>query len=484
MNLSERRSAPGLGAVPVPSGRFWRLYETLALLLCAGLICWELFLPPALGVADNNDFPKLIGRYCLGPASPTSYPLFEYVAFSYRYDARYCWNSGLISSAVWPLAVARFIAWLVLPPSRFDLRLMGTVYAVLFLTAFYLVQRLARSLSLRARLLLPAAFLLVFGGAAYAPYFNSFYFDTAAYVFLLFASIALCQVALLPEVRLWRYLLALCACLLFATAKTQHAPLALLMIPVFWMSFGRTIFPSRIWRLVATFALAFATAEMFAVPSYYRSIALYNALFYQCLPHSVDPAGDLASLGLDPAMARYSGQHAFLPSSPMNNPREVDRFSRQFSTANLAHYYLSHPRMTAQVFKYVLAEGSLQRARMKVGPREYRLGNYPRDAARPPEAQSHFLDFWSQWKAALFGNRPAAYLAYIAMLFAALWTLVLRRATPLRLPLAVLASILSAMVALSAAAVLFDAVDTGRHLFLFNTLLDMTACALIAFCWP
>ena len=480
MSLADPREIR-VGSARFAPSRFWKFYEFLVLGLCAGLICWELFLPPALGVADNNDFPKLIGRYCLGPASARDYPLFDYVSFSYRYDPGYCWNSGLTSSAVLPLAVARLLAGLAMPPSRFDLRLLGAVYAALFLIAFHLLQRLARQLRPRARLLLPAVFLLVFAGAAYVPYFNSFYFDTAAYIFLLFSIVALCHVVLLPEIRIARYLLTLCACILFATAKTQHAPLALLMIPAFWLPFGRAVFPSRLWRLAATASVGLAVAAMFAVPSSYRSVALYNALFYQCLPRSPDPAHDLARLGINPDMARYSGQHAFLPASPMNNAQEVEKFGRQFSTMKLAGYYLSHPRVTAQVLLYILGEGSLQRVRMKVGQREYRLGNYTGDTGRPPESQSHFLDFWSQSKAALFGNRPFCYVAYVVGLLVALWTIAWRRMPPLRARLAVLAGILSGMLALSAVVVLFDAVDTGRHLFLFNMLLDVAICGLVAF---
>ena len=47
--------------------------------------------------------------------------------------------------------------------------------------------------------------------------------------------------------------------------------------------------------------------------------------------------------------------------------------------------------------------------------------------------------------------------------------------------MAAIAAIWTTMVVLAAVLVMFDGVDTGRHLFLFNAMLDMTACGLLCF---
>jgi hypothetical protein len=100
--------------------------EWAMLTLCARLVVWQLFISPSLGLADNNDYAKLIGRVCLGG----EHPLFEYVEFEYHHAPDYCWNSGLITSAVWPLRVALAVAK-PFSGDRFDLRWLGAVYAVL-----------------------------------------------------------------------------------------------------------------------------------------------------------------------------------------------------------------------------------------------------------------------------------------------------------------------------------------------------------------
>lgn len=459
--------------------RFWNCYEWALLLLCAALVAVQLFVPPSLGVADNNDFPKLMGRYCLG--DPGAHPLFDYVSLTYRRAPSSCWDSGLLTSAVLPVDVGLLLARPFLPPGRFDLRWLGAVYALMFLAAFYAFQVLIRPLRPVPRLLLPLVALFLFAGAAYVPWFNSFYFDTASYVGLLLCAVAVCWLVFSPAVSAWEYLLTAALVLFFAMSKSQHAPLALWILPCFWLSFRRTRFPARWLRWLVTVVIAAGVVIMLVrVPREYSTINSYNALFYQALPRSAHPANDLRDLGLDRSLLQYVGKHAFLPDSPVQTPAQIDAFAAMLSPSKLALYFLSHPKTAVKALGYALREGSLQRVRMEIGSRQYRLGNYERSSGHPPESQSHFLTQWSDWKAAVFGNRPVRYAAYTIVLFAALWLLALRRPNPARPRIVLLMAVLTAMTGTALLIVLFDGVDTGRHLFLFNALLDVAVCAGVA----
>jgi hypothetical protein len=452
----------------------WRVFELALLGLAAGLIAWQLFAPPSLGVADNNDFPKLIGRYCLGPAG--DHPLFEYVSFAYERGPSHCWDSGLITSAVLPLRLAMLIQ-----PRRFDLRVLGAVYTLLFLAAFYEMQRLARRLSAPRRAILPVVALLIFCSATYVPWFNSFYFDTASLVFLFWSAVFVCRLVLADEIRLRDYLLAAVSVVLFASSKAQHAPLALLLMPGLWLSFRRPRFPAVWVRSLATAAIVAAAILMWTTaPPWYESTNIYNALFYQALPRSAHPVADLAELGIDGGMLRYVGQHAFLADSPLQKPGGAEAFGRQMSARKLAVYYVAHPKIAGEVMRNALREASLEKVRMEIGSRQYRLGNYEKVTGYPPETQSGFLDGWTAIKTWVFGNRPWIYAGYAVALLGILWRRAWRSGEKARLRIVYLTATLTAMLVVGLGVVLFDGVDMGRHMLIFNTLLDLGVCAVVA----
>jgi hypothetical protein len=439
--------------------------------LAAGLITWQLFVPPALGVADNGDYPKLIGGACIGG----EHPVFDYVAFTYERAPANCYHSRMMTSAWLPFGITLAVTR-PFTGNRYDLRFLGAAWAVLFLLAFAMLQRVARG-----RPWVPVAALLIFCGATYVPWFNSFYFDTASYVFLCLAVVAVIRLMTCETVRMADYVVAAVAVLLFALSKAQHAALALPLIAGFWLDFGRPGFPGRPVRIGVTAVIVFSALAMFVTsPRYYQTVNTWNALFYQALPHAASPSADLASIGIDTAMKRYVGKHAFLPDSPTNDPAQVAAFGRVITPSRLVGYYLRHPAIAVLVFRDALADGSLQRVRMQIGARQYRLGNYEKDTGEPPEAQSHFLDFWTSWKTVVFGNRPWLYAAWAVVLLAALWTLALRQPSKIRPRIVALSAMWTAMVVLAPFLVLFDGIDTGRHLFLFNAMLDMTVCGLIA----
>ena len=440
--------------------------------VAAALIAWQLFVPPALGVADNGDYPKLIGSACLGG----EHPMFSYAAFTWVRAPANCWNSGMITSASLPFRITLAAAE-PFSGDRYDLRFLGAAWAVLFLVAFAMLQRLARG-----RPWIPAGALLIFCSATYVPWFNSFYFDTASYVFLWLSMVAVIRLMLCETVRIAEYIVAVVAVLLLTVSKAQHTALALPLIAALWLDFGRAGFPGRFARAGASAVIVLTALAMFVTsPRSYQAVNTWNALLYRALPHAANPADDLASMGIDPAMARYAGKHAFLPDSPMNDPVKAAEIGRVITPLRLVRFYARHPVITGLVFRDALAEGSLQRVRMQIGARQYRLGNYEMNTGEPPEAQSHFMDFWTSWKAAAFGNRPWLYGAWALALLAVSWILALRQPHKFRRRVVALTAIWTTMVLLAPLLVLFDGVDTGRHLFLYNAMLDMTVCGLLGF---
>jgi len=165
--------------------------EWLALLLAAAAIITQSFVPPIVGIANNGDFPKIIGQFDVGSPSDAK-DSFRFVDTKYVVDSRYHYESRFYSSEVFLFEAALGLNSVFGRPGVLDLRLMGAVHAALFLLAFYLFLPLVRLLSMALRLVVFFVVLLIFTDVMYVSYFNSFYMDTAALLFLLLSVVSSC----------------------------------------------------------------------------------------------------------------------------------------------------------------------------------------------------------------------------------------------------------------------------------------------------
>ena len=212
--------------------------------------------------------------------------------------------------------------------------------------------------------------------------------------------------------------------------------------------------------------------------AWYQAIALYDGLFFKFLPASSNPVADISNLGLDPQFIQYIGQHSYSPGTHMQEERFALAFGKVVTLPKVAWWVLTHPAVAFQALVHDLDEASLERVRMKIGSTEYRLANYEREAGYPANSQSGFLALWSKCKLALYKDRPWIFLGYILVLVVGLFAAALFQPADRGRALAGVIS-LTAMLPAAFIPAFFDAVDMGRHLFLFNALLDVCACVLL-----
>src|SRR5271168_2462814 len=104
--------------------RFFKLERTVSIAVFA-IVCWQLFIPPVLGLADNGDFARLLGyldRYYVQDA-----------AQAIQYSPR-----GFVSSELafiaGPVAVDRIIG-----KKSLDVIELGVVHAIAFAASVYFV---------------------------------------------------------------------------------------------------------------------------------------------------------------------------------------------------------------------------------------------------------------------------------------------------------------------------------------------------------
>jgi hypothetical protein len=435
------------------------------------LLVWQLFIPPALSVANDHDFEKILGRRCLGPVATEKSAFFDYTVFRFTRDPDACidWPMRTSNELVFGLALG--LDHLFFSKTDFDLRAAGIVYGLIFFAGFVLLQRALRHMSTGLAVTGQAVWIVVVCNAVYVPMFNTLYFDALSIATLTGALAATGLVALTDEVTAREILVAAFWLAILAGSKGQHAPMALLFIPALWA--GSRDRSSHLFaaRVIGTgLVIAGAWLSMSTIPRFYEGEATFNALFYRILPTVPDPAGYLAETHIPTSWARYSGEVAFAGNVPLRDPAYEEQFGQWFGPIELIRLYLRHPTAAWLIARENLDEASMDRVRMKMSGVPHRLGNYEESLGKPPQTLSHFFTLWAATKVAIFGDRPVIYLAYILIVFVLAWTL----SPPGRLSLLLLIAMLSLTVEFGIC--MLDGADGGRHLTLFSFLLDLLFC--------
>jgi len=448
--------------VKLAAGARW-----IFVLLAGAILFYQLEVPPVVGLADNGDFGKVIGRFDLIGRVHSTY---AYADATYEFHPETHWVSGFNSSEI-PLAQAAvWLNSLLSKDGNFSIGCIGAVHGALFLMALWLFAPLLADARPGLRWAMYGLILFVYCDMMYVSSLNSFYMDEPAYLFLLLT--AVCYLRVLRWGRTRDAVLLIVCAFLLVTAKTQHALLG------FWIALllllaAKALRPirPRIWY-VASGLLVVAGGLMAwkAQPADYAAFSLYGVTFETILPHSKDVPRTLADLGLDDSYRSRIGKKAYSSDSGMFDPAFHDRFTRQYSVAKLAIFYLRRPDVAYQTMRAALSEAGDQRS----------FGNFDRSAGMP--WQSHAFAWWSTIKRHFFSRRGSvlffAFLALSALLGFLLW--LQRRSLPGGAAPAGLCLIAGAFTEMGLAT-LCDSMDIVRHAMIFLALFDMIAlvCAYL-----
>ncbi len=351
--------------------------------------------------------------------------------------------SPFISSELVFVAAALGISRLAHQAS-FDLLLLGTLHVALFVGFIYMVLTASRTFWGPIRTISIILGTLVFTDIAYIAYFNSFYCESATFLFFLL--VVGCVYGAIGSARhstAWiaAYFLAVTG---FLLAKYQN----LILLPVF-LAFGWLLLMRRAdvkrFHVYLVFALLTCYASYrfcISAPSLVDDAVLFNSVFDGILADSPTPREDLAALGLDPELARYARSTAFQSNSP--------RFDGEFTV------------------------------RLTVQPRPV-MGNYEKISGFPPGARSRDWAMWSSVRAAVLPKSlvfvVAAFIVYLGLLTRG-W---LREKDPgALLNLEWSAMIVPmALLQLGLITVSDGITDAIKHAFLFNLLLDYALVAIV-----
>jgi hypothetical protein len=434
----------------------------------AAILCYQLILPPVVGLADNGDFPKVLGRFDLWPKVNRIYVFCDTV---YEFDHTRHWVSDFYSTEI-PLAGAAIgLNSLLSKDGNFDLRAIGAIHGALFLLALWLLAPLLAQASRRMQVSVCVLVLLFYCDVMYVSGLNSFYMDESAYLFLLLSA-----VFYLRAIR-WRRPAdaagLVVSTVLMTAAKTQHTMLAfwiaiLLVVNAKLLWPGKTRWPGAIAILPVAVALLMMTK---AVPWDYAAGAAYDMTFAQILPHAKNPDRTMADLGLDASYRQYIGKNAYSPGSRMDDPAFKLAFSQRLSMGKLAVFYLRHPPDAWRALIAALNEAGRQRA----------IGTFDVSAGYPPAAESRAFGWWSDVKRLALYHHGRRFFWTLVAISGALAALLYRRRGILPPGTASAGYVLIGMTFTELAlASLGDCLDVVRHHLIFYTLLDMVLLAVIA----
>lgn len=422
-----------------------RLPMAILLATAAALVCWQILIQPILGLANNGDFPRLIGRYALVPVDSETGSDFAYVVEHYKIDPMLYWHSGHFSSELLMIRPAVWL-WRQFGGTVFDIRIIGAVHGACFMIAFALFFYRMRKLPPAAQWITGICAIWIFTDIAYVAYLNSFYMDAGSIILLLILAGLLVNV---ESAQGW--IAATVVACLFLTTKSAHTPLALAFAPYWIFRLWKTnrglavVLPSLLLICAATFSST--------VPISWRSLALFNVIYYQILPKAPDPVAALVELNLNASDARYARIVPYAPESPVNIPQWLENFYKRTNHGNLARYYLHHPQFTLTV----LDEGLKQSAEIR--PRNF--ANYTRSSNHPPVSNTTSFDSWSDFKTMLFQKWRYWVLAWFLI-----FVLLVRNA---------FAFLLVTIAAIEfGISTLLDSLETYRHLLIFHLATDLT----------
>lgn len=448
--------------------KFWAdRWCRLFLLLLAAIIVWQSLVPPIVGLADNGDFYVVFLPFGLNAGAPASGDerYFGYLVTDYYFPG--IQPEARLFTTEWVLFLPGFLLTPLLSKvNHYDLRMAGITHAAVYLTAFALMLPF---LARRRKWWVPVFALLVACDVHYVSHFNSLYTDVASLLFLLLSVALYMRLAEGTASAKRDALLLLLCLLLFVGSKAQHA---ILMVPIAaFLIWKRTIFKPYGSKVVAATALAvvvLGTVCLKWTPPEYRMIPYYTTVFNGLLPAHPDPKALLKELGLPQEFTVYAGTNAYMPDSGMATDSARKRFESSVSWPRLVLYYASHPIETWRRLRSGLNEGAMLRPNW---------GNFPKDAGYAPGARSTAFSIWSYIRIKVFEEAPDWFFFYTLLISAAAVFLAAKTGPHWRDGAILLVGILWIELLVSTLA---DALETTRHLFLFNSILDLLAIAVLA----
>jgi hypothetical protein len=449
-----------------------KLYAAV-LAAAAAILTYQLFLPPIIGIADQGDFVRTIGRFGYGPQHHGSLE-YVYVEPKFVPDPHYrspYWEQA--NSEYLFVGAALSLNKLVAKDGALDITVAGFVHALAFLAALARLLWVVRRE--RAHALLWIVALVALTDVGYAEYWNSFYAEPASCIFCLLLLAEAVEIARAGETTVASIVRWSLWSVLWILAKPQNAPIGLILgLFTFRLAMWTRSKPARLTAIAGGWAMFVCAAfNVSTMPGYGRQANTYGMVFSGILGDSKDPAADLRALGLDPQLARYAGTGAWSAGTYFPE-MAASRVLERVNTFTVLRFYLLRPaRMWRRLHGLLPQITFLRRGT---------YGNFEPSAGLPPGAQSRAFTLWSGFHEHVLPpvNKWIVF-GLVSWPLMAIWRWLQNRDLVRRRRLELLALLPLCCLAALFSAVYGDAFDVIKHLYLLNLLLDI--CMLYGVAW-
>jgi hypothetical protein len=426
------------------------LFRTVVM-VAALIIAYQIFVPPIVGLSDQGDFRRMIGKFGYTAEQPNLQTFFVARKYVQSFKDRVPEWEQFTSEYVFVIA-ALGLNKVVSKDGKLDILVIGLIHAIAFLAAF--VRLLQVTSALRTRAFVWIAMLFILTDVAYVAYLNTFFTEPASLIFfmlLVAESIDIARSGGPTRAGFVRWSLW---AVLFIFAKPMNA-LPGILLGVFAFRFlrstGRLAWGGAV-AILASAATAIATA-----PQEMKNANTYNLVFLSVLPESRNPADDLRALGLDWRLQDYSRTGAWSPNTIYPTLEASGDIGHIVTQVRVLRFYLARPTRLWRHIQAYLPIAMVSRPK---------YGNFEMAAGDP--ALSHAFALWSDLHAHVLSR--AAKVIFFLLLAPSIAVAAFWRRRDLWMEFAALLGLLCMTAFLTA--IFGDAWDDIKHLFLFNLSFD------------
>ncbi len=323
--------------------------EFLVIIIAAVILGFLLMVRPIIGIADNGDFPRIMGSTGLGyltPNNPDNY--FGFINRLYSVNDIPLRLAGYyISTEIFLVKFAILLNRIAADNGIFDIRFLSFVYSGILLFSVYLILKYNKHKSAYVNWLLAVLIVVAFTDVGYISYFNSLYGEAVSFSFLFLTTAAALYLVKKDVPSIWALAGFFTASLFLIGAKVQNVPIVVI-IALFGLRL-RQIRKDKAWRyalIVFTGLLIISSTAIFlSTPKGIKNCNKYQAVFYGILKDSPNPSKDLQELGLDPKFASLSGTNFFMKDLPydLKSPDMEKELYDKIKRSKIFLFYAKHP---------------------------------------------------------------------------------------------------------------------------------------------